>query len=140
MQRTGRCLCETVSYTAKELSETLTVCHCDMCRRWAGGPFLAIGAKTVAWQGEENIQVLKTSDWAERGFCSRCGSGLFYRLTVGEHAGNTSLAFGTLDDQSGLSIKVEVFIDSKPGAYALAGENHTMTGEQVMAFFQSGGD
>ena len=34
----------------------------------------------VSFKGQENIGVFASSDWAERGFCKKCGSHLFYRL------------------------------------------------------------
>ena len=34
----------------------------------------------VTFEGEENISVFESSEWAERGFCKECGSHLFYRL------------------------------------------------------------
>ncbi len=136
MQRTGQCLCGAVTYTAKGLRDELSACHCGMCRRWAGGAFLAISTEGVAWQGEDNIQTIQSSDWAERGFCKKCGSGLFYRVTApGKFHGVTSLAFGTLDDQSGLSLTKEWFIDRKPEAYTFAGEHHTVTEAEVLAMF-----
>ena len=139
MERTGKCLCGAVSYTAKGLKPELGACHCGMCRRWSGGPLLATGTKDVAWQGEDKIRTFKSSDWAERGFCSACGSSLFYRVTApGPHQGTIQLAFGTLDDQTGFDLNLEWFIDKKPEAYALAGEHKTLTEAQVFAMFAGG--
>ena len=100
---------------------------------------LSVGADHIAWEGEDNITTYKSSEWAERGFCNKCGSGLFYRLTApGQLHGLTSLAFGTLDDQSGIELSKEWFIDKKPEGYALAGERKTFTEAEVMAMFGSG--
>ena len=41
MGRTGRCLCGAVTFTCSDVDE-IDCCHCDMCRRWAGGPFFAV--------------------------------------------------------------------------------------------------
>ncbi|NIT13149.1 MAG: GFA family protein, partial [Candidatus Dadabacteria bacterium] len=52
-----------------------------MCRKWCGGPLMAVNCGTdVTFEGEDNITVYDSSSWAERGFCSGCGSHLFYRL------------------------------------------------------------
>lgn len=139
MERRGKCLCGAVSYAAKGLEPTLAACHCAMCRRWTGGPLLAISTDDVAWVGDDKITTFKSSDWAERGFCSVCGSALFYRVTApGPHQGRYHLAFGTLDDQSGFDMNIELFIDTKPEAYALAGERKRLTEAEVFAMF--GGD
>jgi hypothetical protein len=129
-----------VSYTARGLEPTIKACHCGMCRRWSGGPYLSIGTSEVEWAGEDAITVFQSSEWAERGFCSTCGSGLYYRVTApGPHHGRMHVAFGTLDDQSGLEMTMEFFIDIKPDAYAFAGERQRLTEAELMALF-TGGD
>jgi hypothetical protein len=107
-----------------------------MCRRWTGGPLLSIGSSDVTWVGDDKITTFKSSDWAERGFCSVCGSALFYRVTApGPHQGRVHIAFGTLDDQSGFDMNLEFFIDKKPEAYTLAGERKRLTEAEVFALF-----
>ena len=139
MERRGRCLCGAVSYTATVPKLELAACHCGMCRRWTAGPFLAVGAADVAWEGEEKIGLFQSSEWAERGFCSACGSSLFYRVTApGPHQGAVQLAFGTLDEQSGFDLHLEWFIDKKPDSSGLEGERKTLTEAEVFAMF--GGD
>lgn len=140
MDRTGRCLCGGVSYVAKGLEPKTVACHCSMCRRWSGGPYFAISPKEVTWKGEALIGIYPSSQWAERGFCSKCGSSLFYRVTApGPHQGSLHLAYGTLDDQSGFELAMEYFIDLKPESYQLAGERTQLTGAEVMAIFTGGG-
>ena len=136
MERTGRCLCGAVTFTAKGLEPTLAACHCGMCRRWTGGPLLAISPGEVEWVGEDRIATYRSSEWAERGFCSSCGTSLFYRVTApGPHQGREHLAFGTLDDQSGFELNLEYFIDIKPEAYALEGDRTRLTEAEVFARF-----
>lgn len=139
MERTGKCMCGAVSYTAKGLEPKLGACHCGMCRRWTGGPYLSVGTSDVAWAGDDQITTFKSSDWAERGFCKACGSALFYRVTApGPYHGQLHVAFGTLDDQSGFDLKIELFIDKKPAAYAFAGERKTLTEAEVFKLFGGG--
>ena len=134
--RKGKCMCGAVSYIATAPNSQIAACHCGMCRRWTGGPLLAVGTNDVEWVGEDKVTIFKSSDWAERGFCSVCGSSLFYRVTApGPHEGRTHLAFGTLDDQRGFELKLEYFIDKKPEAYALAGERKRLTEAEVFARF-----
>ena len=136
MERTGRCLCGAVSYTARDIEPKMAACHCGMCRRWSGGPFLSVGSSDVSWQGEEKLGTYQSSEWAERGFCSECGSSLFYRVTAaGPHHGRTHLAFGTLDDQSGIPMTLEYFIDRKPEGYAFSGDRRQLTEAEVFALF-----
>ncbi len=97
---------------------------------------LAVSATDVVWDGEDKLRIFTSSSWAERGFCSQCGTGLLYRITApGPLQGFESLCVGTLDDQSGLELSREWFIDKKPDVYALAGERKRLTTAEVAAMF-----
>ena len=38
----GGCLCGAVRFTARLSKREMSVCHCDRCRRWSGGAFMAV--------------------------------------------------------------------------------------------------
>lgn len=135
MARSGRCMCGEVTFTVEEVSGEATACHCGMCTRWAGGPWIGTMAQGLKVQADEQLRFIKSSEWAERGFCQRCGSGLFFRMTRGTYAGNTSVSLGSLEDRSGITLAKEFFIDEKPETYAFAGERDCMTAAQIMAAF-----
>ena len=84
----------------------------------------------VACDGEENITVFDSSEWAERGFCNRCGSHLFYRL---KGSGQYIMPVGLFGDDTGFSFDHQVFIDEKPSFYDFANETTNMTGAEVFA-------
>ena len=69
-----------------------------------------------------------SSDWAERGFCRKCGSHLFYRLTG---SGRYMVPPGLLDVD--FVFDHQVFIDEKPGYYSFANETENLTGEELFA-------
>jgi hypothetical protein len=77
MKLTGTCLCGAVKVAANANKPMVAVCHCEMCRRWSSGPFMEVDCQQVVFEGEENIRRIRSSEWAERGFCTRCGSNLF---------------------------------------------------------------
>ncbi len=129
----GHCLCGAVHITANTMNKHLGACHCAMCRRWTGGPLFAVDCGTdVAFEGEENISVFNSSDWAERGFCARCGSHLFYRLKENQQY---MMAVGVFDNCEDIVFDHQVFIDEKPGYYDFANETKNMTGAEVFALF-----
>lgn len=82
----GHCLCGAVRFSAPDAKD-IGVCHCGFCRRWGGGPLLATHCGTsVSFTGAERITVYASSGWAERAFCSQCGTHLYYRLlATGEY-------------------------------------------------------
>ena len=143
MTHTGSCLCGAVTFTVTELPSETGACHCKMCRRHSGGVFLGmrVPQDKITYSGTDQIGIFKSSEWAERAFCKTCGSTLYYRVTApGSHQGDYHIGFGTLDDQSGVTLTEEIFIDKKPAGYAFAGDQKTMTEEEVFAMFASPAD
>jgi len=131
--RTGQCLCGAVRFTADVVSAEFGVCHCRMCQRWAGGPFISAEAKNVVFESEEFVRRHQSSQWAERGFCSRCGSAIFYRFVESDQY---EICVGTFDDMHDLVMSGEIFIDRKPDGYAFAGDHPRLTEAQTMAKFK----
>ncbi len=125
MSGTGRCLCGAVSFTA-DIGSRIGACHCGQCRRWASGPYFAVAAKNLRFEGEEGLGRYRSSDWAERGFCRKCGSSLFYRMIKEDRY---MMAVGAFDDPSGFELARQVFIDDKPGYYDLTPLTKTSTGD-----------
>lgn len=133
MSATGRCLCGAVSYTADAIETDFHSCHCSMCRKWSGGPAFAVGVGSVSFEGADNITRFDSSAWAERGFCMRCGTNLFYRLKEADHY---ILWMGTFDEQAAFKLAGEIYIDEKPDAYDLAGDHPRLTGAEFMSSLQ----
>lgn len=132
-RRTGQCMCGAVAYRA-ETEDRVSVCYCKMCQRWASGVYMGVPVSNYAvTRGEDRLEVVKSSDWAERGFCRTCGSNLFYR--VPQH-GMHSVAFGSLDDTSGLRPRIQFYVDKRPEGFALAADDtREMTEAECIAFF-----
>lgn len=132
----GRCLCGAVQLTVTAFEGSMGACHCSMCRKWGGGPLLAIDCGTnVEIVGEEHITAYDSSDWAQRGFCNRCGTHLFYRL---KETNQYVVPVGLFDDRPEVSFDSQIFIDEKPEYYAFANQTTCMTGAEVFAKYGSG--
>lgn len=129
---TGRCMCGAVEFAGTATAPEVGACHCGMCRRWSSGPFFEVTCENVTFEGEGNITRFRSSDWAERGFCSKCGSNLFYRIL---DSSEYQIAAGLIGGQPELRLTLQVFIDSKPPFYTLADKTRIMTGEEVYAAF-----
>lgn len=127
----GSCLCGAVQLTAKSMSKNVGACHCSMCRKWGGGPFMTVDCGTdVAFSWEDNISVYDSSAWAERGFCNKCGSHLFYRLKENQQY---MMPAGIFDDDSEFVFDHQVFIDEKPLFYCFSNKTEDMTGDELFA-------
>lgn len=134
MARKGRCLCGNVEYEITSEVSKAGACHCNMCQRWSGGVYFAVEVPSDALRVMGEVSSYQSSAWAERCFCARCGTSLWYRLTApGDHHGTYHLGFGTLSDKKGVAMEGEIFVDHKPDLYNLEGEHPRMTEAEFMA-------
>lgn len=129
----GTCLCGSVSVKANPEKNTFDACHCSMCRKWGGGPALTVdGGTDVQLKGEDFISVFQSSAWAERGFCKKCGTHLFYRL---KNSNYCNFPIGLFKETENFKFNMQIFIDSKPDCYDFANNTETMTEAEVIAKF-----
>ena len=79
----GSCLCGGVSFSAQLPSIWVAHCHCSRCRRAHGAAFVTwVGMQSGQVAIEDPARLLRwygTPPGGERGFCSRCGSPMFFR-------------------------------------------------------------
>jgi len=138
VEQRGSCLCGAVRVTATPKSAHIDACHCTICRKWGGGPVFAVECGTnVLFQGDEHITVYASSEWAERGFCRKCGTHLFYRL---KDEGLYSLSAGLFDSDAEWHFAEQIFIDEKPAWYSFAEPTRNLTGAEVFAKYASGSE
>ncbi|WP_417513447.1 GFA family protein [Minwuia sp.] len=130
----GHCLCGAVKFEITVSTPHFHACHCGMCRRWAGGPWMAVqceGAPTYT-AGADAVGWYQGSKWAERGFCTKCGSSLFFRMASDPDL-LTAVAVEAFDDASEMELHQHIYIDAKPDRYDFADSVPRLTGEQFMA-------
>ena len=136
VEKTGKCLCGAVKFTVRDLADDFGACHCKMCQRWAGSSMLNVTVpnNTITFDGSNNIQTYKSSDWAERAWCSQCGSGIWYKVTADTEFGGTyHIPVGLFDDPSGLKLKRQFFTDTPRAGYSFADKTENMTEADVWA-------
>jgi hypothetical protein len=78
----GQCLCGAVKYHVTAAPIWSAHCHCSMCRRAHGAPFVTwVGVPLDAFkvmEEEPSLRWYASSAQAKRGFCSACGTPLFF--------------------------------------------------------------
>jgi len=83
MPAAGKCLCGAVAFSMEFPSKWVAHCHCTICQRAHGAAFVtwvgAVGSRVAIHDPDETLKWYSSSVHAERGFCSRCGSSLFFR-------------------------------------------------------------
>ncbi len=136
-EKTGKCMCGAVKFTVAEPPCEFNSCYCDMCKRWTGSRFVAISvpADSVKITGSDAISTITSSEWAERAFCNRCGSGLWYKMTEGPMKGALGLSVGLLDDTDDMKLVREFYVDRKNCVYEFPEDRIQMTEAEVIAMF-----
>ena len=103
----GRCACSAVTFRLMTQPTDVIACHCKTCRRVSGYYWAAthVARTALVIDSDETLAWWASSDIAERGFCNRCGSSLFYRL---HDADRISVAPGALDGPTGLATAAHI--------------------------------
>lgn len=81
--REGGCFCGFVRYRAGGKPFDSTSCHCTICRRTSGAPYVAwfsVKPADFQWLTGEPAS-FRSSDHATRTFCPRCGTPLTFVST-----------------------------------------------------------
>lgn len=114
--RTGRCLCQAVSFRVSPPLRPIDFCHCRECRRQFGDHAVFTGSYTrnlaIAEAHDGALGWYDSSDVARRGFCRDCGTPLFYQRKDMDW---TSISAGALDETSGLKLGFHIFVAEQAG-------------------------
>ncbi|QIE46248.1 GFA family protein [Pseudohalocynthiibacter aestuariivivens] len=139
-EKTGKCMCGAISFTARGSLDRFNICACDMCRRITGSQFFSVwlNMSELDLSGADNIRTLQSSDWAERAFCGNCGSVLWYRPTDG--AEGVGLSLGLFDDVTGLVGDNHWYTDKAICQTVTLPPAHTLTEAETEAQYNGGTD
>ncbi len=111
---TGGCQCGAVRYRLMAEPTGVNICHCRMCQKASGGPFMAFGgvrlAEFVLTSGA--IATFSSSDIAERGFCAQCGTPLTYQALGSDRV---SVTLGSLDEPGTVEPATQLGVESRVG-------------------------
>ena len=112
----GSCLCGGVKFSFEKFDSSIANCHCSMCRKFSGaayGTFGTVNSENMNWEsGFELIKVFHSSPKAHRGFCSMCGSSIFYRLTTPDAP--FEIALGLLETEPAEPVSANIYCAHRP--------------------------
>jgi len=118
MVHTGSCLCGKVRYRVDGPMRGIIYCHCTQCRKQFGHFCAATAAEDcdLTVEGGADLAWYRSSPDARRGFCSTCGSALFWKH---DRRTSTSITAGSLDGPTGLKAGHHIFCASKGDYYEI---------------------
>jgi hypothetical protein len=116
--KTGSCLCGGVSFEIHGDLRPVVACHCSQCRKQSGhfGAFTACENDDLTFTANRTLSWYRASEAAGRGFCSACGSLLFWK---GDGRTSISIAAGSINGATGLVIAGHIYCADKGDYYAI---------------------
>lgn len=122
---TGHCLCGAVTITvAGQHDPRVGACHCRMCQRWSGGLFLCFTADASAVTVTGEVTRYRSSAFAERAFCARCGSHLWFNdVEEGGEPRSYELMPGLFDAARPWPLRSEIYVDRAMACVRLLGDH-----------------
>ena len=107
-----------------------------MCRRWGGAFYAALTGDLATISGEDRVTVYTSSDWAERAFCSQCGSTLWFRFLP---TGNRSFSAGLFDAARDHAVDREIFADHAASWTRLEGAHLRLDAAEILGEARAAG-
>ena len=117
----GTCLCGAVRFEIEgTLERQPEACHCSQCRKQSSHFFVAVNVRRKAQtiHGGDKVAWYRSSAKVERGFCSVCGSSLFWNPTI-EGYEWTAVAMGAFDSPTGTRLAKHTFMGDKGDYYEI---------------------
>ena len=130
---TGHCLCGEVQVSVRGLSDEMSACHCGMCTRWSGSVQMFILAPEAGVEVTGPVKTYRSSWFAERAWCDRCGSALWLRNVDGPETGNYEFAPGLFENAAGARLTHVIYADRAPKGISLTGDHERVSREQYEA-------
>jgi hypothetical protein len=117
----GSCLCGQVSFELSGELRPVIYCHCQQCRKTSGHFVAATAVKheNLKITSDASLAWYRSSATAERGFCSNCGSSLFWRPDHGDYM---SVMAGALESPTGTEGGEHIFTADAGDYYAIEDE------------------
>ena len=116
---TGSCLCGAVTVEVTGALTAPDACHCTQCRKMTGHFLVStdIAKSALTVQGEAQVGWYQSSPKVRRGFCTRCGSTLFWDPIFKDMI---AVAMGLFDQPTGTHIAKHIFVAHKGDYYVIA--------------------
>ena len=115
----GSCLCGAVTFEVEGELHPPDACHCRQCRRQSGHFFVSTDVPRAALtiHGADRLNWFASSERVRRGFCSICGSALFWDPIRKDTIG---IAMGAFDTPTMTHIAIHIFVAEKGDYYDIS--------------------
>lgn len=114
----GSCLCGAVRFEVAGALPPPNACHCSQCRKQSGHFWAStdVPRDAVTIHGAEKLTWFRSSEKVRRGFCSVCGSFLFWDPLPKD---TLAIAMGAFDSPTGARLAMHIFVADKGDYYEM---------------------
>lgn len=115
----GSCLCGAVSFVVAGDLPQPDACHCRMCRKQSGHVFAStdVPRESLTLRGEDRVTWFQSSERVRRGFCSVCGSTLFWDSVPRDWI---AVAMGAFEGPTHTRLAKHIFVAQKGDYYDIS--------------------
>jgi len=114
----AKCLCGGIKIKVKGKLADVTNCHCSQCRKTHGNyaAYTFCLEENVTFVSKKTLKWYQSSNIAKRGFCSRCGASVFYKLLKSKEL---DIAAGMFSNPTTMKTVSNIFTANKSDYYKL---------------------
>ena len=114
----AKCLCGEIKIQIKGKLRYVSNCHCSQCMKTHGNfaSYTSTLEKNVKFINKKTLKWYHSSKFAKRGFCSKCGASVFYKIKKSD---NISISAGMFDNPTKLKTHSNIFIKGKLDYYKI---------------------
>jgi hypothetical protein len=114
----GSCLCGAIRFEVSGPLHPPDACHCSQCRKQSGHFWASTDVPRAALtlHGADTLTWFRSSEKVRRGFCSTCGSSLFWDPI---HKDTLSIAMGAFDSPTHTRLAMHIHVADKGDYYEL---------------------
>ena len=115
----GSCLCGGIKFEITGPVFGAMNCHCSQCRKQSGHYFAStdVPRSALTIHGAEHLTWFRSSEKVRRGFCSTCGSLLFWDPLQKDWIG---IAMGAFDLPTDTRLRIHIYVADKGDYYDIA--------------------
>ncbi|MDT8857377.1 GFA family protein [Paracoccaceae bacterium Fryx2] len=111
------CLCRANRFSLPGPAGTITACHCSQCRKTSGHFSASFDAEEaqLTWESRDALAECASPNGGRRGFCTACGSSLYFRAADGAFSAEA----GAIDGPTGGRLANHIFTADKGDHYRI---------------------
>ena len=118
----GKCLCGSIVFKTSGNHRDVINCHCVQCLKTNGNYVAAtkVLENDIKFLKKTTLRWYRSSKRAKRGFCSKCGASIFFKIL---NTNTISIFAGIFDKPTKLKTTMDIFVEEKSDYYRLNKKN-----------------